>query len=65
MQVYLQSTQDSSQTITATYRYISAPVVLEARFNTAGTSIIITFDQGTDKAGVTTAQIECGYVIQV
>jgi hypothetical protein len=64
-QVLLQSTQDSSQSVTTSYRYISAPVVVAARFDSTGTGLSITFDQGTDRAGVATSQIDCGFVIQV
>jgi len=65
VQVLIQSTQDSSQSVTTSYRYISAPVVVAARFESTGTGLSITFDQGTDMAGVATSQIDCGFVIQI
>ncbi len=61
----LQSIQDPTQSVTADYRYISSPGVLETRFNSAGTGLTITFDQPTDRAGASAAQVDCGLVIQV
>ncbi len=61
----LQSMQDPTQSVTANYRYISSPGVLETRFNTAGTGLTLTFDQPTDRAGSIAAQVDCGTVVQV
>ena len=63
-QVTLQNVQDPTQSVTADYRYIATPGVLEARFNSPGTGLTITFDQPTDRAGATKADV-CDNVIKV
>jgi hypothetical protein len=65
LQVVVQSIQDPTQFVLADYRYISAPSVLETRFNSAGTGLSITFDQPTDQGGAVAAQFDCGTVVQV
>eukprot|EP00960_Hanusia_phi_P058918 764017-Hanusia_phi.AAC.1 len=61
--IIVSSLSDASMSVSASFSYWSAPLLLSAKFESAGNSISLLFDQATDKAGMDPSSTSCAYVL--